>query len=81
MTLDYFLNHFPGLANRTRSVVVSTFLSMTDGLLRGLLQELLCGDLNVTPEMTHEGKIIIVDLPVKEYAELGQYAQIIFKYL
>lgn len=81
MTLDYFFNHFPTLANRTRSVVVSTFLSMADGLLRGILRDLLSGDLNVTPEDTHEGKILLIDLPVKEYAEIGQYAQVIIKYL
>ena len=81
ITLDYFLNHFPRLADQTRSIVVSTFLSMADGLLRGLFRDLFCGDLNIRPDVTYEGKIIVLDLPVKHYFEIGQYAQIIFKHL
>jgi len=37
--------------------------------------------LRVTPEDCLAGKILVIDLPVKEFAEVGQFAAIIWKYL
>lgn len=81
LTRDYWLKEFPGLAVETRSVIVSTFTSMADCFLRGLLRELFCTDLNFQPEDTFNGRIIILNLPVKEYNELGQFAQVLFKFV
>jgi hypothetical protein len=77
---DYFLVEFANLSEKTRSVVVSTFTSMIDILNRGVLSELFCSDLNITPEAIPAGKIIVVDMSVKEYAEVGLLAQILWKY-
>ena len=33
------------------------------------------------PEDTFKGKIIVLNLPVKEYNELGQFAQVLFKFI
>jgi hypothetical protein len=65
----------------TRSVIVSTFTSMADCFLRGMLGRLFCTETNFTPEDTFKGKIIIFDLPVKEHNELGQFAQVLFKFV
>ncbi len=81
MTRDYWLREFPSLADETRSVIVSTFTSMADCFLRGMLRTLFCTDLTVQPEDSFEGKIIILNLPVKEYNELGQFSQVLFKYV
>ncbi len=81
LTRDYWLLEFPGLAPETRSVIVSTFTSMADCFLRGLLRKLFCTDLNFTPEDSFDGKIIILNLPVKQYNELGQFAQVLFKFI
>lgn len=81
LTRDYWLKEFPGLAVETRSVIVSTFTSMADCFLRGMLRNLFCTDTNFRPEDTFAGKIIIFNLPVKEYNELGQFAQVLFKYV
>lgn len=77
---DYFLLEFPALSDKTRSIVVSTFTSMIDVLNRGILREIFCTETNITPELTESGKIIVVDFPVKEFAEVGQFAQVLFKY-
>ncbi len=77
---DYFLVEFPELSEKTRSVIVSTFTSMTDVLMRGLLRELFCTDTNVTPEAAAEGKVVVIDLPVKTFGELGSYSQLIWKF-
>jgi hypothetical protein len=77
----YWLREFPGLAVETRSVIVSTFTSMADCFLRGLLRKLFCTDRNFGPEHCFDGRIIILNLPVKEFNELGQFAQVLFKYV
>jgi len=77
---DYFLLEFPALSEKTRSVVVSTFTSMVDVLNRGILRELFCTTTNLTPSATEEGKIILIDLAVKEFREVGQFAQVLWKY-
>lgn len=81
MTRDYWLLEFPGLAPETRSVIVSTFTSMADCFLRGLLRKLFCSDLNFSPEDSFAGKIIILNLPIKQYNELGQFAQVLLKFI
>jgi len=78
---DYFLVEYPNLSDKTRSVIVSTFTSMIDVLNRGILRELFCTETNLTPDAVEDGKIILIDLPVKEYAEVGQFAQVIWKYV
>lgn len=79
MTLDFFFKYFLHLAPKPRSVMVSRFLDMAEGLLRGIISDMFCGEHNLKPELTHEGKIIIVDFPVDLFAESGQTAQILFK--
>jgi len=81
LTRDYWLKEFPNLAPETRSVIVSTFTSMADCFMRGLLRDLFCSDLTFTPEDTFKGKIIVLNLPVKEFNELGQFAQVLFKFV
>jgi hypothetical protein len=77
---DYFLVEYPNLSEKTRSVVVSTFTSMVDVLNRGILRQLFCTTTNVAPTATEHGKIILIDLPVKEYREVGLFAQVLWKH-
>lgn len=81
LTRDYWMREFPNLAQETRSVIVSTFTSMADCFLRGKLRKLFCTTVDFKPEDTFDGKIIILNLPVKEHNELGQFAQVLFKYI
>ena len=77
---DLFGLEWPNLAERTRSTIQATFMGWADLLNRGLLRELFCTDTTITPDAVRDGKIILLDLPVKEYGEVGQLAQVIFKY-
>jgi type IV secretory pathway TraG/TraD family ATPase VirD4 len=83
ITQNYWQTEFPHLDDKTRSIIVSMFTSRADCFLRGVLRKIFCSDEanTLTPEDTFEGKIIILDLPKKEYEEIGQYAQILFKYI
>jgi TraM recognition site of TraD and TraG len=77
----YFLEEMPALSDRTRSVIVSMFSGMASYFLRGKLRKMFCAGLTLTPEQTWEqGKIVILDLPVKEFNNRGRAAQILFKY-
>lgn len=80
--ISYFLEELPALSDKTRSIIVSMFTSMASYFLRGKLRRMFCDGLTIRPEDTWEkGKIIIVDLPVKEYNQRGRFAQILFKYI
>lgn len=81
LTASYWYGDFPNLADRTRSVIVASFTGMADAFLRGVLRELFSTTTTITPEDTHQGKIILVDLNLKEFDAIGRYAQVLFKYL
>lgn len=80
VVVDYFLSEYPALSEKTRSVIVSTFTSTADVLMRGLLRDLFCADTNITPEAIAEGTILVIDLPVKTFGEVGIFAQVLWKY-
>ena len=81
LCVDYAVLEFPALSEKTRSIIVSTFTSMVDVFQRSLLRELFCTDTNLSLDEIQRGKIIVVDLPVKEFAEVGQLSQVLLKYL
>ncbi len=81
MTCRYWLREFPGLAEKTRSIIVNMFTGMAESFLRSPFREMFCGKTTITPEHTFRGNIIVIDLPVKEYDALGKYAQVLFKYI
>ncbi|MDP0500873.1 MAG: hypothetical protein Q7P63_12320 [Verrucomicrobiota bacterium JB022] len=61
--------------------MISTFTGIASGFLRSPLYQLFCTETTLTPEVSEAGKIIILDLPVKEFNEAGRAAQVLFKYL
>jgi type IV secretory pathway TraG/TraD family ATPase VirD4 len=77
----YFTVEWANMAERTRSGVVMNLTAVCDPFLRGSLRDLFCRETTVTPEDAHQGSIIVVDLPVKTFNELGRYAAAIWKFL
>jgi len=75
----YWLSEFPELASKTRSIIVQSFTALVDPFTRAPLRELFCTDTTVRPEDAQKGKVIILDVPVKEWAEVGRFAQVLFK--
>ena len=78
---NYFDREFALLAEKTKTIIVESFLGIVEPFLSGLLYEYFANETNIYPEWVEEGKIIILDFPIKEYMELGVMAQGIFKYL
>lgn len=79
LVYNYFFKEFPKLHNETRTTIQEMFLGLAEPFLSGLLADHFASGLNIIPEMTFEGKVIILDFPVKQYLEAGIYAQSIFK--
>ena len=76
----YWLGHFPTLGDKTRGSIVAMFSTLAEGLMRGKIRELFCEGTNLCPEDVIGGRIVVVDLPVKEWSEVGRMAAVIWKY-
>ncbi len=81
LIVRYWLAEFPALAEKTRSIIVSTFTGIIDCFNRGVMRTLLSTTTNVTPDAAQDGKIIVINMSVKEWNELGQYVQVVWKFL
>jgi hypothetical protein len=78
----YFLSEFarPG-ANRQSAGILSTWTGMADPFMSGPVKELFCTTTNFVPEFSRRGAVIILDLPLDEWEEIGRTAQLAFKYI
>ena len=77
----YFLREFPDMPNDTRGSILATYAVMADVLLRGHMADLFDGETNFLPDLTFDGAIIVLDLPIKVYGQAGIYVQSAFTYL
>jgi hypothetical protein len=80
--LDYWFKQFTAIPSRTRGNVVISLTTKLDRFVQpGLLRDCFCGDrTDICPEMTFEGAVLIVALPVLTHAEDGIIAQHLIKY-
>lgn len=81
LVYNYFLREFAKMHEKARTTVQEMFLGLTDAFNSGILKEHFSEGLNIYPEDSFQGKIIILDFPVKNYLDAGIYAQSIFKLL
>jgi len=77
---NYWLQEYPALSEKTRSIVSLTFSMLVRPLITRPLRKLFCSDTNVTPEHTFDGKLILVDLPVQEFRLAGRIANLAWKF-
>lgn len=78
---NYFLRDFATLDDKIKSTIKEMFYGLCEPFFSGVLNDHFASDTNLVPEATFQGKIIILDFPVKDYLVAGIYAQSIFKYL
>lgn len=81
MCKQFFLQDWPYQSENTRANIAVTFSVMADLFCRGDLYEMFSTDLTVVPEHAFAGKIIIIDMPIKAYGEVGRLAQTVWKFL
>jgi hypothetical protein len=76
----YWLGEFPRQSDRTRGIAMAMCSGISEVFVRGLLRQLFNETTTVKPQDTFDGKIIVLDLPQKQFNEIGVYAQVLFKY-
>lgn len=81
LAAKYFLREFPDMPNDTRGSILATYGVMADVLLRGHMADLFDGETNFLPDLTFDGAVIVLDLPIKIYGQAGVYVQSAFTYL
>jgi type IV secretory pathway TraG/TraD family ATPase VirD4 len=77
----YVFENARRMADKMRSGIVTSFTSLAHSFIKGKMHTLFCTDSTLVPELTHEGAIIIVDLPVKQWDTAGILASQVMKYL
>jgi hypothetical protein len=77
----YFLSDLPGMPSDTKGSILATYRSMADVLLRGHVADLFDGDTTFLPELSHEGALIVLDLPTKIYGQAGISVQAAFTHV
>jgi NAD(P)-dependent dehydrogenase (short-subunit alcohol dehydrogenase family) len=79
---DFFIGHYRTLSDKTRSIIdfyLSGFLFL---LSNEPVRSLFCNEAsNFTPEDSLDGKIILLNVPVKTFHKAGRDCQILFKYI
>ena len=77
---NYWLQDFPILSEKTRSIITLSFSMLVRPLITRPLRKLFSTDTNIKPEDAFTGKIIIVDIPVQDYRLAGKIANLVWKY-
>ncbi len=77
----YWFKEHARLSDRTRTSITATFTSTVDVLQHGLAHQLLGTNTTIVPEATYrDGAVILIDLPIQEFHEVGRVVQNIWKY-
>ena len=72
---------FPKIPEKTRSCITLGFGAMAEMFRTKDVHNLLSSTTTLTPEMILSGKIVVLDLPLKNYRQVGLLVQSAFKYL
>ena len=79
---QFFIDNYIGLSEKTRSIVDFQFSGFLFRLLREPIFSLFCqGQSTVIPEDAFNGKIILLNLPIKLYHKVGRDCQVLFKFI
>lgn len=78
----FFIETFRVLSDKTRSIIDFTISGFFFRLLKEPVFSLFCDGIStINPELSANGKIIIINLPTKEFSKVGRDCQILFKYI
>jgi hypothetical protein len=78
---NYWMIERPALASKTRETIDADFTGMFDPLTRGKIGELFGTTTNLTPDDIFNGKVVVINIPVARYREVGQFAALIWAQL
>lgn len=79
---QFFFMTYKNLGEKTRSIIEFIFIGFLFRLRREPVSSLFCNHkITFRPEDSLDGKIILINLPVKQYHKVGRDCQILFKYI
>lgn len=82
LMIEQFISSYVNLGEKTRSTIEFSFTGFLFNLMREPIYSLFCGSkMTFRPEDCRDGKIILIDLPVKLFHKAGRDCQILFKYI
>jgi hypothetical protein len=76
---NYWERDFPALSDRTRGVITLMFSLVARPFVTSPLLKLFGMDSTLKPEDTFDGRVIVIDLPVQEYALAGRVSALAWK--
>ena len=79
--VNYWMIERPALAPKTRETIDADFTGMCDPLTRGKIGELFGTNTNLSPDDIFDGKVVVIDIPVAKFREVGQFAALIWAQL
>lgn len=78
----FFTENYIELPEKTRSTIDFSFMGFFMRMMKDPIYSLFCKkSSSFTPEASIDGKIILINLPVKIYDKVGRDMQIMFKYI
>jgi hypothetical protein len=78
---NYWLVQFPQLPEKTRASVVATFTAfVAQYFCPEMVHRMFGRKTNLSPDDIAAGKVIVVNLPVKQFGAAGRFAGIVWKY-
>ena len=79
---QFFVETYRNLSEKTRSIIEFSFSGFLFRLLKDPVYSLFCAKAStISPDDCLNGKIILINLPVKLYHKIGRDCQIMFKYV
>jgi hypothetical protein len=78
---NYWFTVYPALPGKTRAGVTLGIFAMLDAFRGRDVPAVISSDTNITPEGIMSGKIVVLDLPIKEHEQAGLLVQSAWKYL
>ena len=83
LAMNYWIKEFPKIGEKATSIVVESFMGIVEPFLnKGILKDQFAKGLSpdLLPERIYrEGKIVLIDFPIKEFGIAGIYAATIYK--
>ena len=77
----FWFKNYPGLHSKQRASITLGIYAMFDAFRGRDVPALISSDTNITPESIMSGKIVVIDLPIKELRHTGLMVQSAWKYL
>jgi type IV secretory pathway TraG/TraD family ATPase VirD4 len=81
IAMTYFAGEFPTMADRTRSSITVGVMGILFVFNTGICRDLISRETTISPDVTLQGKWILVDMPVSEHGDNGALIGAGFKYL